>query len=789
MKTSKHCLTIVSLVALLVSNAVSAAWTGSTSEPESTKKIDGVSFYVITTADELAWFATQVNGGKTSINAVLANHIVFGKDNNTKCSVKWIPIGKDLQHQFAGILDGAGYTIYGIYVDSIAIAGVVGFLKEGGVIRNLRTNSGYIGGTFRVGGIVGYNNGTIQGVENNNKVESFYRWNGSNTSYISNGGDSTSIYAGGIVGLNNGSIATSSNKVSVSNKAAQEGCSGGIAGYNTGEIYNSGNSGTIKVNLAILRDLHKAYSGGIIGYNTGTINKTKNVGAVTASEDYSSPSGGIYSGGIAGLSTTTVKNSINSGIITTTSPCPQNSPCYKNQSWYYDAYDGGIVASGKAKNSVDYESLKYWLNEKQVQGESENMQKDQFAWILNTTNGTEANSGVWTRTSDYPDFAKDSNLPIYRIVFNDDGSTTNRYTNYNGLVVFPEKSSPSDENFNGWYNLDGNRVNPSTIFSSDQVVNAIYSSYTITFNNFDGSLIESASFDYGVMPVCSTTPTRFATAKWKYSHKGWTPILSYVTESMAYTATYDSSKVEYKVTFMNGDDIIDEQMVPYGDSAIAPVNVAREGYKFVGWDAPFSNITDNMVVIAQFRKLETYIVRIKYGNDLVIDSAYVVEGETFTLPAARQRDGYTFDSYYIDKTKIGFAGDKVLITSNVTIVAAYFKKSISSSSSAPKSSSSVAKVSSSSKAVSSSSTNVKSSSSKKTDAFIVTDVPKFFMIVQNRLVQISNARVGSAYALFDMQGRVLQKGRVENTNYSIVAPRAGAYFVWIDDQIKKVNVR
>ena len=79
---------------LFVTTCAFADWTGSTSEPASMKKIDGKAFYVITTADELAWFAAQVNGGKNDINAVLGNDIVFGKDKNTTGTVNWTPIGK-----------------------------------------------------------------------------------------------------------------------------------------------------------------------------------------------------------------------------------------------------------------------------------------------------------------------------------------------------------------------------------------------------------------------------------------------------------------------------------------------------------------------------------------------------------------------------------------------------------------------------------------------------------------------------------------------------------------------
>ena len=69
---------VLAILLAMAFNAFAAAWTGSNSEPENMKKIDGKAFYVITTADELAWFAVQVNSGRSAINAVLGNDIVFG---------------------------------------------------------------------------------------------------------------------------------------------------------------------------------------------------------------------------------------------------------------------------------------------------------------------------------------------------------------------------------------------------------------------------------------------------------------------------------------------------------------------------------------------------------------------------------------------------------------------------------------------------------------------------------------------------------------------------------------
>ena len=881
MKTAKLYLTVVSLLALLVSNVIGAAWTGSMSEPENMKKIDGKAFYIITTADELAWFANQVNSGKSTINAILGDDIVFGKDKNTVASINWTPIGKDTKYQFAGILDGAGHTIYGMSSTGLALAGLFGVLNTDGIVRNLKTNAGYVSGFFRIGGVIAHNDGTIQNVENNNKIEVAYK-----------SGDSVSIYIGGIAGHNNGTIITSSNKASVSNKAPTA-LTGGIVGKNSGLIENSGNMGGVSSIIYKTGARYEAgssdgiYSGGIVGLNTGSINKVKNIGSVSADghivyykdmcvgcniEQARDVYRKTYSGGVVGLSLTTISNGINDGKITNSNK--------------ENRFINGIIASGKAKNSIDLQSLKYWLNETEVQGTAENMQKDQFAWILNTTNGTESNSGMWTRTTGYPDFANEVNLPIYRIVFNDDGATSNRYTNNKGLAQFPDNPEPAEGLlFMGWYNVDDTRVKPTMVFSADQIVKAVYTdasdvfwtitfynaapadtvlesksyqhgsivtyggvaptltssaqyiysfkgwdveptnavedfeyhavydstirSYTVTFNNTDGSKIESATFEYGKMPSCSETPTRDATAEWKYSHKGWKPALDYVTEAATYTAIYDSSKVEYKVTFMNGVTVIDEQMVPYGDAAVAPTNVTREGYKFTGWNTSFTKVTENLTVKALFEEIPVYIVKVVDSEGVKIDSTKVMDGKTYTLPSAPKKEDYTFDAYYNGDKKLGVAGDVISISANITITAKYTKNPKSSSSSTPKSSSSVkssssakssssqvksssssvvksssssSKKVSSSSSVKSSSSQGKSSSSKKSNAVVSKQqTPKFSIQVQVRSIQISAAPMNSVYAIFDMQGRVLKNGRVSAANFNIALPRAGSYLVKIEE--------
>ena len=631
---------------------------------------------------------------------------------------------------------------------------------------------------------------------------------------------------------------------------------------------------------------YTGFSGGIAGTNAGTIESCTNTGNVfSACESPSQCVAGV--GGLVG------KNETKGRIINSTNEVNISFVNQNEGNISYSIQNGNATLidqnNGIVKSSINKIKSYYFLDNTQVNSTTEKMQTDQFAWILNTSNGTEENSGVWTHgTEGYPTWANEDSLAIRKVVFDDDGITSNRYTNYKGLVTFPEDPEPAEGYiFTGWYNADGVKVKPTTVFTADQTVNAVYMdasdvywtinfynaapadtiletksyqhgsivtyggveptlsatakytytfkgwdveptnavedfnyhalydstirSYKISFNDYDGELIESATFEYSKIPSCSKIPTREATVEWKYTHKGWKPALDYVTEEATYTAIYDSAKVEYKVTFMNGTEVIDEQMVPYGDAAVAPTNVTRDGYKFVGWNTSFAKVTTALTVKALFEELIIRTINVVNNDGEKIDTAKVEDGETYTLPEAPKKDGYTFDAYYDGNKKLGVAGDEISITANITITAKYIKNPESSSSEAKSSSSekssssvaasssSVAKSSSSSIKTESSSSTAKSSSSskqpksssssKKTEAIIVTAIPQFSVHVVARSLQISGAKVGSSYVLFDMQGRVLRKGFTPAANFDILVPRPGNYLLRINNSTKFVNVK
>ena len=114
----------------------------------------------------------------------------------------------------------------------------------------------------------------------------------------------------------------------------------------------------------------------------------------------------------------------------------------------------------------------------------------------------------------------------------------------------------------------------------------------------------------------------------------------------------------------------------------------------------------------------------------------------------------------------------------------------SSSSEEPKSSSSVAPKSSSSSSPKSSSSAPKSSSSssKKKDAiqqmFVASTV---HVAVSGNQVLISNATLGSDYAVFSMQGKVVATGKIHNGTESVTLSNQGAYLIRVGREIFKVN--
>lgn len=141
---------------------------------------DGVydKVYEISNADQLYWFANKINNENYTsgnINAVLTADIVVNENVlksdgtlNDGSFTDWTPIGMwagdDKYYSYSGIFDGQNHTISGLYLNQMGMAGCVGLfghVGSGGKVSNVRVLDSYFSVNGGVGGVCGYNDGTI----------------------------------------------------------------------------------------------------------------------------------------------------------------------------------------------------------------------------------------------------------------------------------------------------------------------------------------------------------------------------------------------------------------------------------------------------------------------------------------------------------------------------------------------------------------------------------------------------------------------------------------------------
>ena len=426
------------LVAALLCGAVllahpTAAWaldgTGTQADP-----------YRISSAADLQEFAGKVNGGETTACAVLMGDITINSnvlgDNGALNGdgsnfTQWTPIGNG--SEYTGTFDGKGHTISGLYIDSDAkYVGLFGYIGEGGRVQNLTLadssiNSSSSGDCAYVGGICGYNYGSITNCHNSGSV--------ANTGSGAENGNEV----GGICGWNDGSITTCSNSGKVvSNGNTSNGNTsdvGGICGLNFwqqgGSIENCSNSGDVSVSGV------NAYSGGICGYNWGSITTCSNSGKVTGSTGSGSRNsvGGVCGWNYAG----SIENCSNSGEVTGNSVggiCGWNygvsiTNCY----WLSGTAGAGIgegVGGGEAteKNAEQYAS-------------------GEVAWLLN---GSSTN-GPWRQTLGEGGDAYPTLDPTHGVVGFSKGAYHNCTYNDNGFCTICGSYESATQDASGTYQI------------------------------------------------------------------------------------------------------------------------------------------------------------------------------------------------------------------------------------------------------------------------------------------------------------------------------------------------
>ena len=166
---------------------------------------------------------------------------------------------------------------------------------------------------------------------------------------------------------------------------------------------------------------------------------------------------------------------------------------------------------------------------------------------------------------------------------------------------------------------------PTTNIQEDTVFTAQYDEtpvdYQVTFKNYDGTLLYTTYVAYGESAQYKgIEPKKEGTNKIDYVFTGWSDSIEFITEDTEVYAEFKQVPVTFEVTFVNyNQTLLYKDYVAYGGKAEYFGNPpAREPddnwvYIFNGWDKDLTNIVEDRIITAQYRK-EERVYTVKFYN-------------------------------------------------------------------------------------------------------------------------------------------------------------------------------
>lgn len=296
--------------------------------------------------------------------------------------------------------------------------------------------------------------------------------------------------------------------------------------------------------------------------------------------------------------------------------------------------------------------------------------------------------------------------------------------------------------------------------AGDASYKAVYDStirkYTISFYSED-SLLQSSEIEYGETPVLKTAsnPKKAMSAGYTYSFSGWSPKIVPVTENAQYVAVFDSTIRSYTISFMNGETVLKTVTVKYGNipeyTGTKPNkgNTQKYKYEFSGWSPEISAVEGNAQYQAVFDSVARYYVVLFMNGKDTLQRDSLMYGETPKYKGSEPTKKSSSNFSYKFK---GWTPEVASVTGRMTYQAVF-------------------------------------------DSTVITGIADMrftqgmSVIAVNRNILISAAPVGSAYAIFDMQGKLLKKGRVSSANHNIEMSRVGNYLIRVGNLTQLIMVK
>ncbi len=210
---------------------------------------------------------------------------------------------------------------------------------------------------------------------------------------------------------------------------------------------------------------------------------------------------------------------------------------------------------------------------------------------------------------------------------------------------------------------------------------------TVTWNNYDGTVLESYTLNYKSMPkYLGTNPQRPMNDYYTYDFIGWTPEFAPVTRDITYTAQFEQKDRRYLVTFLDADGTeLETSMWKMGEVPTC-VNQPTPQGKILNWEPAIRAVSGDATYRATYtdQLKSAYTITFVNWNGAELQSGSVAtgtipsySGTTPTKPSI-QDEAYAFAGWTPDITAV--SADAVYTATFTPAPAKYtitFKRAVS----------------------------------------------------------------------------------------------------------------
>ena len=272
-----------------------------------------------------------------------------------------------------------------------------------------------------------------------------------------------------------------------------------------------------------------------------------------------------------------------------------------------------------------------------------------------------------------------SQVNFYEITWVVDGAVTTETYKYGDIPTYKgETQKPSTAQysyeFTGWSPAVKEVTGDATYTAQyDCSVNK----YTITWLNYDGSVISSNKYEYG-SHLSIADPSRPNTAQYSYEFTGWIPEMVDVTGDATYTAQYKETVNSYTITWVVDGNVTQETYsygaVPSFKGSTEKESTAEYTYEFTGWSPLVKEVTGDATYTAQYSSTKnSYKVTWKNWDGTVLCEDSFEYGIFPTYSGLTPTKEYE-ELYYYDF--IGWSPTIKNVTSDIEYTAVYQKNDI-----------------------------------------------------------------------------------------------------------------